>query len=132
MARGLSAAVVTRTIVIVALADDFPTADDDTAMTIMKRRQRSLLKAKREISIVARHDEDSVKNFWIFCWESVFSLVGQREVGKMSEIRLITLSSLVFNSGLGQSTVTYLFRVRWSRNSSDSKTELDSFPMKRR
>ena len=51
----LSATIEARAIIIVAFPNDFPTTDDDTPMTIMKRGHRSLLKAERKISIVARH-----------------------------------------------------------------------------
>lgn len=51
----LSATVEARTIIIVAFPNDLPATYNDASMTVVKRRQGSLLEAKRQISIVARH-----------------------------------------------------------------------------
>ena len=53
----LSTPVIARTIVIVTFTNDFAATNDDTAMAIVKRRERSLLEAERQIGIVTRHCE---------------------------------------------------------------------------
>lgn len=55
--RALGATIEARAVIIIAFSNDLTTTDDDTPMTIMKRRQRGLLKAERKIGIVARHCE---------------------------------------------------------------------------
>ena len=94
MAGALSAAVGARTIVIVALTNDLSTTDDNTAMTIMKRRQRSLLKAERKISIVARHCEILSKTFWIFGLESVLIFGGSNDRGMNNDTEAVWYSVL--------------------------------------
>lgn len=51
----LNTTIEARTIIIVTFTDDLSAAHDDTSMAIVKRRQRSLLEAKRKIDIVTRH-----------------------------------------------------------------------------
>ncbi len=51
----LDATVEARAIIIIAFADDFTTTHNDTAMTIMQSRERSLLEAEGQVSIVPRH-----------------------------------------------------------------------------
>lgn len=55
----LGATIEARAVIIIAFSNDFPTTYDDTPMTVMKRGQRSLLKAERKIGIVARHCQGS-------------------------------------------------------------------------
>lgn len=43
--------IETRAVIIVALSDHLPTADDDTSMAVVERRLGGLLEAKREILI---------------------------------------------------------------------------------
>ena len=45
------AAIETRTVVVVALADDLATAHDDTAVAVVQRRLGGLLEAKREVVV---------------------------------------------------------------------------------
>ena len=45
------AAIETRAVVVVALADDLATAHDDTAVAIVQRRISGLLEAKREVVV---------------------------------------------------------------------------------
>jgi len=45
------AAIETRTVVVVALADDLATAHDDTAVAVVQRRLSGLLEAKREVVV---------------------------------------------------------------------------------
>lgn len=46
-----SAAIVPRAVVVVALANDLTTANDDTSMAVVKWRFRCLLKAEREVIV---------------------------------------------------------------------------------
>lgn len=46
-----SAAIVSRAVVVVALANDLTTANDDTSMAIVEWRFRCLLKAEREVIV---------------------------------------------------------------------------------
>lgn len=45
------AAIETRAVVVVALADDLTTAHDDTAVAVVQRRFCSLLEAKRQVIV---------------------------------------------------------------------------------
>lgn len=46
-----SAAIVPRAVVVVALANDLTTTNDDTSMAVVKWRFRCLLKAEREVIV---------------------------------------------------------------------------------
>lgn len=46
-----SAAIVAGTVVVVALADDFASADDDAAVAVVQWRFRCLLKTEREVIV---------------------------------------------------------------------------------
>lgn len=72
LSSALSAAIEARTIIVIALADNLATTDNNASMAIMKRRQRSLRKAQRQIGIVARrHYENLLGNLFVFWWNYV-------------------------------------------------------------
>jgi hypothetical protein len=51
-----STTIVTRAVVIVALSDHFPTADDNTSVTVMQWRLLGLLEAKGQIVVGLHFD----------------------------------------------------------------------------
>lgn len=55
-------AIEARAVVVVALPDDFPTADDNAAMAVVQRRLGGLLKAERQV-VVGLHVAVSAS-----CW----------------------------------------------------------------
>jgi hypothetical protein len=62
------AAIETRAVVVVALADNLATAHNDTTVAIVQRRFGGLLEAKREV-VVRLHVAVSFGLFvWWICW----------------------------------------------------------------